>query len=281
MTTFSRRTFLTATAASVAVPGILAACSGTGGEKVELIRFNQDGYMIPGKQRLPIGLADTKGAVITTGPDKLTGRVLGADGKALSATLTATRRSAGLPRPFWLFEMTVDRPGQYQLEVDTSGGKKAMAFSVTDPKLVNTPKPGDPLLFVDTPTTKNPLGVNPLCTRNPFCPFHAVSLKDAKALGKPIVFIISTPAYCQFAVCGPVLDFVIAEERRLAGKLTVVHSEVYTDDTKDNLAPTVEAYNVSFEPVLYLADRTGTVVDRWDVLFDQVELGKALDALVA
>ena len=131
MTSVSRRTFLTAAAASVTVPGVLAACAGTTGDKVELIRFNQDGYMIPGKQRLPIGLADAKGAVITTGPEKLTGRVLGADGKVLSANLTATRRSAGLPRPFWLFEMGVDQPGQYQLEVQTSGGKKALAFSVT------------------------------------------------------------------------------------------------------------------------------------------------------
>ncbi len=281
MSNLTRRTFLTAVATSVAAPGVLVACSGSTEARVELIRFNQDGYMVPGKQRLPIGLADPKGAVITTGPDKLSGRVLDATGKAVGAPLTATRRSAGLPRPFWLFEMAVDRPGQYQLEVETSGGKKPMAFSITDPTLVNTPKPGDPLLLIDTPTTKNALGVNPICTRNPFCPFHSVSLKDATALGKPIVFIISTPAFCQFAVCGPVLDFVIAEEKRLAGKLTVVHSEVYTDDTKDNLTPTVEAYNMSFEPVLYLADRTGKVVDRWDVLFDQTELGKALDSLVA
>jgi hypothetical protein len=165
--------------------------------------------------------------------------------------------------------------------VDAPGAQKAMFFTVKTPTEVPTPNPGDLLRFVDTPTVANPRGVNPICTRNPICPFHSVSLKDAPTLGKPMVFIISTPAYCQFAVCGPVLDFVIAEQQRLGDKLTVVHSEVYTDDTKDKITPTVDAYGVNFEPVLYMADAAGKVVDRWDVLFDQAGLAAALDKLVA
>jgi hypothetical protein len=293
MARLSRRSFLAAAAASIATPSLLAACgndgSGAGAKAgssstsggTELIRFNQDGYMIPGHQRLPIGLADSKGAVITAGPPTLAGRVLDASGKVVGAELVARRGGKDMPRPFWLFEMAADKPGQYQLQVDAPGAQKAMFFTVKTPADVPTPNPGDPLRFVETPTVANPRGVNPICTRNPICPFHSVSLKDAPQLGKPIVFIISTPAYCQFAVCGPVLDFVIAEQQRLGDKLTVVHSEVYTDDTKDKITPTVEAYGVNFEPVLYLADASGKVVDRWDVLFDQAGLATALDKLVA
>jgi hypothetical protein len=225
-------------------------------------------------------LADAKGTVITAGPAMLAGRVTDMAGKAVGGELIAQRGGKDLPRPFWLFEMTADKPGQFQLQVDVPGGRKTMAFTVNTPEQVPTPKPGDQLLFVDTPTIADPRGVKPICTRNPICPFHTTSLKALQGVGKPVLFIISTPAFCQFAVCGPVLDFVIAEQRRFGDRLAVVHSEVYTDETKDKITPTVEAYGVSFEPVLYLADANGTVVDRWDVLFDQAQLAKALDALV-
>ena len=277
MNRFSRRTFL---ASAVVAPAVLAACGDTKAEKVELIRFNADGFFAPGQQRLPIGLADARGKVITAGPAKLTGRVLDASGKVISKDMSAERRGEGMPRPFWPFVMAVAEPGQYQLQVDISGGKSAMFFSVVEASKVPTPKPGDQLRFVDTPTPNKPMGVNPICTRNPACPFHSVSLKDAPALGKPIAFIISTPAHCQFAVCGPVLDFLIAEQPRFGDKLVVVHAEVYKDDGANEVAETMDAYGVTFEPILYLADATGKVTERFDVLFDQKELAASLDKLM-
>lgn len=280
MTRLSRRTFL---AGAAAAPVLLAACGASSSASkggTELIRFGSDGYMIPGVQRLPIGLADAKGAVITAGPESLTGRLLDGAGKVIGKDIVAARQAKDMPRPFWTFHMDAQAPGQYQLQVDAPGGKKNMFFTVSKPSEVTTPKPGDQLLFVDTPTQDGQMGIKQICTRNPQCPFHRISLKDAKALGKPIVFIISTPAFCSFAVCGPLLDFVIAEGQRLGDKITIVHSDVYTDDTKDKIVPAVEAYGIAFEPVLYMADATGKVVDRWDVLFDHTELTKALDALV-
>jgi hypothetical protein len=293
VTSLNRRAFLTASAGAIAAPSLLANCgsktspaaggasgTGTASGGTELIRFNQDGYFVPGKQRLPIGLADARGAVVTEGPATLTGRVTDMAGTPVGGELVAARGGKDMPRPFWLFDMAADKPGQYVLQVDVPGGRKTLAFTVNTPAQVPTPKPGDPLLYVDTPTVADPRGINPICTRNPICPFHTTSLTSLRGVGKPVLFIISTPAFCQFAVCGPVLDFVIAEQVRFGDRLAVVHSEVYTDETKDKVTPTVEAYGVSFEPVLYLADANGTVVERWDVLFDQAQLAKALDALV-
>lgn len=282
MTPFSRRSFLAGAAASLTVPSLLSACgdSVSPSAKIELIRFNADGYFAPGSQRLPIGLADAKGAVITAGPTTLTGRVLDATGKVMSKDIVAQRRGEGMPRPFWPFVMSVAAPGQYQLQIETSSGKSAIFFTVSEPSKIPAPKPGDQLRFVDTATIANDRGVKPICTRNPFCPFHSVSLKDAQALHKPIAFLVSTPAHCTFAVCGPVLDFLIEEQKRFGDKLVAIHAEVYKDEGGTEPVDTMEAYGLTFEPCLFLADATGKVVERYDVLFDQKELGASLDKLV-
>ena len=76
------------------------------------------------------------------------------------------------------------------------------------------------------------MGVNPICTRSEgTCPFHAQSLDTLVGNGKPTIVLLATPALCQSATCGPVLDILMAEVAPVASKLNVVHVEVFTDNT--------------------------------------------------
>jgi hypothetical protein len=43
------------------------------------------------------------------------------------------------------------------------------------------------------------------------------------------------------------------------------------------VAPAVTAYSLNFEPVLFVADATGTLVARLDSIWDESELNTALD----
>ena len=107
------------------------------------------------------------------------------------------------------------------------------------------------------PTMTRTLAVDPVCSRVPPCPFHEVNLKDAVGQGKPIVLLIATPAFCQTAVCGPILDMLV-EEAGGRTDLTVIHSEVYKNpkDVRDlqdaTLAPAPEAYDLRFEPIMFV-----------------------------
>jgi hypothetical protein len=56
----------------------------------------------------------------------------------------------------------------------------------------------------------------------------------------------------------------------------MVHAEVYTDNTATTTTPAVQAYQMSFEPCLWITDATGTVVERLDFVFDQGEIDAAL-----
>src|SRR3546814_11078234 len=70
-------------------------------------------------------------------------------------------------------------------------------------------KPGDAIPAVATPPPTDARGVNPICTAEPACPLHDVSLADALGEGRPIALLVATPAFCQIAICGPVLDVLL------------------------------------------------------------------------
>ena len=76
------------------------------------------------------------------------------------------------------------------------------------------------------------------------------------AAGQPVAYLIGTPAYCKTAVCGPVLDLLL-DEQDSRPDITMIHAEVYTDDTIEVVAPAVTAYSLNFEPVLFVADASG------------------------
>ena len=83
------------------------------------------------------------------------------------------------------------------------------------------------------------------------------------------------------ATVAKALEALITSSKRLGDKLAVVHAEVYTDDTTTTTAPAVDAYNLSGEPDMWLTDKTGKIMSRFEGAWDQTELDETLDTLVA
>lgn len=111
------------------------------------------------------------------------------------------------------------------------------------------------------------------------CPFHDIALSDALSSGKKVVYLIGTPAYCQTGTCAPALDALISLSKSTSDDVVFVHADVYTDDTAENVAPAVKAYNLTFEPSLFITDASGTLRSRLDAIFDVDEVSEALSAL--
>jgi hypothetical protein len=66
----------------------------------------------------------------------------------------------------------------------------------------------------------------------------------------------------------------------------MLHSEVYPTEAaaqpdKQETVEAVNAYHLSFEPVLFLAKPGGTIAQRFDTIFDGVELREALTQLTS
>ncbi len=205
-------------------------------------------------------------------------------GRDLTKTCPANQRSPihskDLVIPYWAINVQIDKPGIYTLRLDGDDGFGA-AFQITDPALVTVPYVGSELQPFDTPTVDDHRGVEPYCSLTPApCPLHTMTLTQALASGKPVAYMIGTPAHCQTGTCAPALDFLVKSHERLGGAVAMVHADVYADDAATTIAPAVEALGLEYEPVLYLV-KANVVEDRIDVIWDQSELDERLDAFLS
>ena len=286
----SRRVLLAGAAGTV----VLAACgsdsastSSTGGPEpsaadpspgLALVRFFDDPSVTTGSsRRLVFGLADLDGTLRAAGPAEVSAVLLDASGAEVAST-TGRRRDVNLPRAYYEFRVDVPRAEVYTLRVTSDGATGDGSFTVATPGSLSFPGPGDRLAPFDTPTIVDARGVDPVCTRQPACPFHDVTLTDALAAGTPVVYLVGTPAFCQTGICGPVLDVMMAVAQDYPS-LKFLHAEVYTDNTATEAAPAVGAAGLSFEPVIFLTDAAGQIVERLDVIIDESELREHLTNL--
>lgn len=256
-------------------PVLLAAC-GSDAEPFVLVKRWDDTANATGAVRLPLAIASPDDmSLLTSGPSKLTGRVVDNAGKAVT-TFSAPEHAQGISIPYWPIRLDLPTAGIYTLFVD-GGDEDGVFFEVFDPADVPTPVAGRALPGFDTPTVDDARGVNPVCTLTPApCPFHAVTLADALASGKHVVYMVGTPAHCQFGTCAPGLEFLVAAAPTYADRAVFVHADVFTDDSAQQVAPAVEALGLNYEPVIYVTDRKGVVTDRIDVIWDRPELDEVL-----
>jgi hypothetical protein len=304
----SRRGFL----AGIAAAGLLAACGdddssdvgtshdadgGEGGNAagivggLSVLRFYGRYYAAGNPARVPFGLTDDEGLLpADLAPEQLTMTVRGPDGEEVASGLTAPLYTEGLPRPYYAFEFTPETVGFYDYVADTPEGEVISQLEVVaadDPIVAAMVGPGDPMPSLMTPTTDDQRGVLPICTREPNCDLHGRTVADVLGAGEPLALLVATPAFCRTVICGPVLDVLLGVLPDVAG-VAAIHAEVFADPennpaqpTEDDYAPVIRELGLAFEPVLYTVGADGIVRDRLDYVFGEVEMRRALEALVA
>ncbi|MEY4391661.1 MAG: hypothetical protein RLZZ544_370 [Actinomycetota bacterium] len=256
-----------------------SAGSDSGGDLAVVQRFSNTG-LVPGEIRLPVSLADQKGILddaATKDRSVLNGHVIDVvTGTTVIESVSAKKHGEGLALPYWPFVVTIEKTGTYSLVID-GASKDGAAFQVIDPKTVEMPTVGNALPPFDTPTVDDPRGVEPICTLpSGTCPFHKTTLTDALKSGKPVVYLIGTPAHCQTGTCAPALQALVEVAKSAADTAVYVHAEVYADKNATKLAPAVDAYKLEFEPILFVTDADGVLRKRLDGVFDVNEVRETL-----
>lgn len=231
--------------------------------------------------RAPFGVADGEGLLpVERTPEDLTVTILAPDGSTVVEPMDLVRHAKGLPRGYFPLRFTVDEPGIYTGRTEVDGEAVEMAIKIDTADDVTVIQPGAALPAVATPTPDDAQGVDPICTNDPVCPLHDITVADALDEGRPLALLVASPAFCQIAICGPVLDVLLA----VTGDhpdVRFLHAEVYAHPQQDldaNAAAVTEL-GLTFEPCLVLVGSDGRVVERLDTIYDEVELGEALARL--
>ena len=243
---------------------------------------SSDPVLIPGvEQRAPLVIFDAdSGTPLRDNPPDSIDVELWFNGSRLSQSKLSVHADE-ISTPYYPLTMTLPEAGDY--EVRAAFSEIPVAFRATTRDKVLLIQVGDPVRSVDTPTPTNTHNVNPICTRTPtMCPLHDTSYADVLKTKGPSALLISTPGFCQTAVCGPVLELLVSERDNFP-KIRMVHAEVYIDPQefatgKPNPRTTdaVNTYGLSFEPSLVVVNDAGVVVSRLDFTWDRAELRTAL-----
>ena len=250
-----------------------------------MISFSDTSALLPGQpQRLTIGFADKDGVVLEKPPteDPIVFTVE-SNGQRIGDPMTVPAHAEGIPKAYYPVVFTPPAVGTYSVSADVNNKPLATQFDIRNDTTVVAA--GQKMIPFDTPTVADPRGVELLCTRNPQCPLHDVTLREALAAGTPVAFLVATPQFCQQAICGPVLDVLLSQKDAFPG-VKMLHSEVYptvaaAQPNTLKVTDVVSAYGLTFEPALYLAGKDGTIVNRIDTIFDETELRDALTKLAS
>ncbi|MPZ73580.1 MAG: hypothetical protein GEU74_10185 [Nitriliruptorales bacterium] len=200
----------------------------------------------------------------------------GGTGEPAGPFTTTYHEVEGQPLGLYVTEVELTEAGPTSFVAVTGDGRAgADDIQVATPESSQIPAPGQEAVAVATPTEDKPLGFEKICTLDPPCGMHDISLDDALAKGRPVVLAFATPAFCQTAVCGPSVGVV--EEVRTTGAwgdVAFIHCEIFTD-AGQTVAKPVKEWKLPSEPWLFTIDADGRINNRSDgplmTLEDQVE----------
>ncbi|MET0904167.1 MAG: twin-arginine translocation signal domain-containing protein [Acidimicrobiales bacterium] len=233
--------------------------------------------------RTPFGVGDAEGLLpVDDTPESLAVSILDEAGEEVVAAVEVARHAEGLPRAYFPLRFRVDTPGIYTGRTEVDGEALEMAIQIDAASDVSVIQPGAAMPAVATPTATNAEGVDPICTNDPVCPLHDFSVAQALEDGRPLALLVSTPAFCQIAICGPVLEVLLGVTGDYPD-IGFLHAEVYAHphEETDTKAPVIAELGLTFEPCLVLVGSDGKVVDRLDTIFDADEVSESLGSLAS
>ena len=134
---------------------------------------------------------------------------------------------------------------------------------------------------LSTPVATTAAGRKKICTREPACPLHEVSLDDALKEGRPTVVNFGTPLLCTSRICGPVVDEQMVVADKLGDRASFVHVEIYPSRDTSKPVPALTEYGFTTEPWMLVVDRDGVIRARYEGPVTAAQIEDALRPLLA
>ena len=168
----------------------------------------------------------------------------------------------------------LDEPTEIRLQLEVKSKNQAVAV-------------GERAIPVQNPTAKDRPLKQIHTGADPDPEFHSMNIADAISSGKPSVIVFATPSFCRTRTCGPSLQVAQRAAAKYGARANFVHVEPYELNAEGNLAndaqgnpfklvPAGLAWRLPTEPWVFVVDKSGTVVARFDGPYALEELDRAL-----
>lgn len=271
---------------SLAAMVVLAACGDSPAaipDEAFPVVANAD--LAVGSQRLLVGLVTTD-AVSHAAPDLRVEVDLYRPDEAEPAMSVETTFVWTVPevRGLYRAQVTFDRAGTWRIALHSGDDPPTQTIPFNVAEQGFTPAIGELAPVVATRTVSDVVDLSEITTDpEPDPRFYQLSLDQALTSGRPTVVVFATPAFCESATCGPMLNTVKQVSSEYP-EMNFVHIEIYQNldaQTRDQLqvVEAVEVWRLPSEPWVFVADQEGLVAAKFEGVVDIEELRTALDAL--
>ncbi len=244
-----------------------------------------DGTIGVGEQRVLIALIDlSTSEFVASAEDEAEAILRDEDGTPLGTYDLEFVWTVPDVRGLYAAYFDIPEPGVYQLSVKAGSFNETgpVGFqAVADPVIVTV---GDKAPASETRTSADFPDLSVISSDpNPDPSFYDTSVATAVTSGSPSVIVFATPALCETAACGPMLDQAKEISADFPG-VDFVHVEVFEDlQVQSRLDATpvdaVDEWRLPSEPWLYVVDGDGIVVAALDGAFNNSELVDVLTGL--
>ncbi len=236
------------------------------------------GAVAVGEQRVLMVIADPEGSLAGSPTDPATATFRSPDGTEYPDVPTRWVWGIEGVRGFYVATFLFESAGLWEVSLAIQEGRaQPAAFQVSEQAVV-------PEVGTRAPRSRSATSadapIDQISTDpDPEPSFYELSLADAVVNGRPTVIVFATPAFCQTAVCGPMLDLVkvLAPDHPDAD---FVHVEIYEnfDDPQGQLVEVaaVTEWGLQTEPWVFVVDADGTVSARFEGAMGAGELEQAL-----
>lgn len=180
-------------------------------------------------------------------------------------------------KKIYVIDHPFEDPGVWTVRFSSEDGTASTPFNVVARS--ESPMVGNDAIASQSPTLTDARGVDPICTRQPPCTQHEMTIAEAVRSGRPSIITFVTPALCESRTCGPALD-IVEEGNKSSGRgVNFVHVEIYTNASDRKSTKPVVEWKLPGEPWIAFVDADGKVRARWSGALGAEEFPDGLDAL--
>lgn len=197
----------------------------------------------------------------------------------------AATNYSGFALPYWVVYPQFTHAGAWLLEavIETAEGKKVegtLGVNVEErpygltagmaalPSETRTASSQEELLKITSDPDPNPA-------------YYQMTIAQALENGKPSLIAFATPGLCQTKACAPVLDTVDALWEKYRQQLNFIHVEVYQDfEPPLEYVATMREWGLVNEPWVYVVDKDGIIVARYDAALALEEIEPVIKELL-